>query len=393
MARYQAPKPDMTNWEWLTYIGWRCLFPPVLLWDLNKVIMHRLLGEKIGRKVLLAQTMDFSSFNSVDTDFYSRTREVKCESHTVVTHDGCELDTMEIKHVSQQESEPDQQIYIINMTGNASCYEGTIPELLSDAYELRCNVVGFNFRGVSKSKGVATSANDLVTDGIAEVQRLLDDGVNPEHIILKGHSLGAAVATLVAKYFHDHGQKINLFNGRSFSSVTNEIVGHLRTIGKDETKHEEEGRNGIILGNISWPIVKYILVSSGWEINAADAYKALPDTHKEYMLVRSSRENRYKDPEIQDDHVIPHYASLHMALREEHHKHKKNHNKAQLEIAKSRKMELVNYRKHDVGHNVSLNDLRTRHGYSTGSEFFKKFVKRTIEHHDEVSHTQQAAIR
>lgn len=50
--------------------------------------------------------------------------------------------------------------------------------------------------------------------------------VNPKNITLKSLSLGDAVVAYVTAYFHAQGHKINLFNDRYFSSITDVLVGH-----------------------------------------------------------------------------------------------------------------------------------------------------------------------
>lgn len=58
-------RPTRTNWEWFSLIAWRVIFPPILLWDLTKLIFNRLLGNFVGRIILPAQNMrgsiDYSS--------------------------------------------------------------------------------------------------------------------------------------------------------------------------------------------------------------------------------------------------------------------------------------------------------------------------------------------
>ena len=63
------------------------------------------------------------------------------------------------------------------------------------------------------------SFQDLVTDGIAQVQRVLDLGANPKNITLDGLSLGGGVADLlVAYHFHQLGKQVYLWNDRSFAT-------------------------------------------------------------------------------------------------------------------------------------------------------------------------------
>ncbi|WP_304607458.1 alpha/beta fold hydrolase [Legionella sp. MW5194] len=243
MATYNAPKPRYSGLTWVKFIAARLLFPPVLLWDPLKYGINKALGEWVSTIVLPAQNMKFSQtlvtdenvshYNYNDNDI-----KLTCKKHTVITHDNAQLDTFEIKHNAQKDTAPQYQKYIINLLGNGMCYEEIIGEMREDAQALQANVVGFNLRGVRQSQGKPKSKNDLVTDGIAQVQRLLDQGVSPQNITLKGHSLGAGIASLVAQHFHQLGQPINVFNSRSFSSITNFVIGQLR-LKRDESGNAE----------------------------------------------------------------------------------------------------------------------------------------------------------
>ncbi|CDZ79463.1 Alpha/beta hydrolase family protein [Legionella massiliensis] len=268
------------------------------------------------------------------------------------------------------------------------CYEQIIADMQADAAELECNVVGFNLRGVGNSTGHPQSKQDLVNDGIAQIQRLLDAGVSAENITLKGHSLGGGISTLVADHFHKQGYKVNLFNGRSFSSLTNFVVGQIRT-GSSETGHEETF-GGKLLGWLAKPFVSFAVRLVKWEMDADDAFKAIPAEYKEYMLARTRREMR--TAEVLDDPVIPHYASLHAALKTERQIQKDNLDdviatapNATRDAAKKarasyqdRKMENDNPRGH--GHVTPMDNLHSRSG-KTATTFFREFVGRAHSEH------------
>lgn len=313
MARYFAPKPQSTYGQWFKFIAIRLILPPLLLWDILKFLINKLAGAAVGRLVLKGQTIDFSNVRRDDVKALD-TETLKHVKHRVITYDGAHLDTFEIQHQSQKMIEIEQRKYIINFCGNATSYENIIAEMQEDANALNCHVIGFNFRGVSQSLGRARSKNDLITDGIAQVQRLLDKGIKPEHITLKGHSLGAAIATLVTQYFHQQGKPLRLFNGRSFSSLTNVLVGFIRTGGPNYAGHKESHHRKL-LGWLAKPFIKLALLLTNWEINAGDAFKAIPAHDKEYTVVRTKRQERFDS--ILDDTIISHYASIHAYLKNE----------------------------------------------------------------------------
>ena len=402
MAKYIVNKSHYPIEQRIKSFMLRIIFPPILVLDLLKFIINNLIGTLIGKLILPSQTIKGSSIE--DLRQLRGGVNLTHERHTVATHDGAVLDTLEIKHKSQAEATPFYDKYIICFAGNGMTYEDSIAGMHTDANELKSNVIGFNYRNVGLSTGSVKSKDDLVTDGIAQVQRLLDARVSPNNITLKGHSLGAGIATLVAKHFHDLGIRINLFNGRSFSSLTNVAIGHIRQLGSDTPNNET--LVGKICGWIAWPLIKALTVLSKWEINASDAFKQIPGEYKEHMVVRTAKRVRARDSYIVDDAVIPYYSSIHASLKDEHHAQKANlkqalkilettstnsdqlpdHNNpvtkftlsSQLAQFKRRKMFTDN--PDENGHNVNMSQLRNRDN-KTANTFFHEFVKRAYDDH------------
>ena len=408
---YTAAKPAMTGFEVAKAILY-WTFPPTLLWGAMKWAVNRLAGEALSKLVLPAQAMrddtmlaelNYKTIRECRSDLITAANQQNLELNQlkVKTHDGAILDTVELINPALKGKPPSEQNYIVAFTGNGVCYELNASDMLEDCKEVGCNVVGFNFRGVVNSEGKPKSKDDLVTDGIAQIQRLIDKGVPPERIRLKAHSLGAGVASLVAKHFHDHGQPIILFNGRSFSNITNFIVAHLRGLGDGYS----ETTTGKLIGYLAYPLIKLTLALTKWEIEAASAYKALPKDHRDYVVVRSDKEGRqYK---AIDDTVIPHYASLHEALKSERTDELAQIEKAikaikklaekedrllsksdnarlaeleqQAQRIKFHKVEVSNY---GQGHNLPLAELKSRDN-KNAKEYFQAFFKRTASLADE----------
>lgn len=318
----------------------------------------------------------------------------------IATYDGAVLDTTEIR---QKNKDPKNQKYIIRFLGNAQAHNQSMDEFLADAERLNCNVVAFDYRGVARSQGFVSSKDKLVIDGIAQVQRLLDNGVKPQNITLEGHSLGGAVATLVAKHFYDHGIKLYLFNGRSFSTLTNAACGLV------------EIRAGRVASALSYLVIKPTLELAGWEMDAASAFKALPAQNKDYVVAKASkavikerREQLSKEgvtslESFGEDGIIHHRASLHAALKEERQQEKKEIEdflkKENVVLPQDKLKAIKNRHKMHAdlvysqnekqiaigGHNVSLTDITDRSGQLTGQDFFDNFFKhqgqaKTISH-------------
>ncbi len=394
---YIAPKPKPILSEILGGIFYWSL-PPTALWNISSYVANSFAGEKLGKRVLPAQDNPELKEEAAElrASFFRRSGYVSAnlERLSVQTYDNAILDTFEITPKNNVDRANDRT-HVIYFNGNAGCYERGIIHMLDNAIELNVNVIGFNYRGVADSIGRASSKDDLIIDGIAQVQRLLDRGVDPQKIVLRGNSLGGAIAALVCKHFHDRGQKISIFSIRSFSTLSNAYVGWVRT-GFPEDYHETMYRK--MLGWLAKPFIMFVFALCNWELDGYSAYKAIPEEYKEYLTVRSSKEKRKL--ERKDDTVISHYASLHLALKPERRVIKQQLQTAKDELLavsncchlmkadltsslmkiddakkrlQERKMEAM---ADDIeGHNVHLHELTNRYG-QTGHRFFQQFVNR-----------------
>ncbi len=405
MATYRAPAPFVSDREKLIY-KLKLAFPLTALWLGLKFVVNFFFGRLLGKIITRPQSVADIGDKIIDNISKYDSETLTCTSEKVITHDNCELDTIEIRHRAQEALPPQEKKYIIYLPGRWQYYEGSIDKIIDMANDLQVNVVSCNYRGVGKSTGCAYSKKDLYTDVIAQVQRLLDQGVDPEFIVLRGYSLGGALATKVARHFHNQGIKINIFSERSFSNVMHVIAGFLRHIGAPEKSGHKAGTLGIILSVILWPFVKLSLLLTEWEIEAADVFKELPVEHKEYIAVRSSKIQLQADDKIRDDYGITHYASLHRALKPQRkaekaeindarkHIHKlitsnplvngalrkaDGHFEEALNYLKSRKMIAKPEDKYQNAHYLDLKDLVSRATNQSGAMFFKNFVKNTQE--------------
>jgi hypothetical protein len=250
----------------------------------------------------------------------------------------------------------------------------------ADAEALSCNVVGFNFRGVRRSTGIAASKNHLVIDGIAQVQRLLDMGVSPENITLKGHSLGAAIATLVAYHFHQHNKRMNVFNDRSFSSL-NKLVSIMVHRHLQPTYEAELTFKRRVLIGVVGLMCKLLVRMSNWNIQASSAFKAIPNEYKEYIVVSRRGEG---GAATVNDNTVPYHASIHTALKRERHSKKtsvRHDREALFEVRaqiKARKMVDESYV--SGGHAAELGRIKNRYDV-TGATFFRTFVQTAHQDH------------
>lgn len=210
----------------------------------------------------------------------------------------------------------------------------------------------------------------------------------------------------MAQHFHQLRQPINLFNSRSFSTITNFLVGHVRL--KRDENGQAIGHNdsigGTIFGWLAKPFIKFGVALAKWEINAGSAFKSIPEAYKDYIVVRSRKDIRGNRI---DDAVIPHYASIHKELTSERRAKKAEIDdeianlddiiqnadplakpgltnartalvQAREKIKSDRKMETDS--QYANGHNSDWSTLHNRSGKSAQT-FFREFVLRTAEDH------------
>lgn len=157
------------------------------------------------------------------TEFIESPKNIKkCQPFLLKTHDGAELDglnvfTTEKAKLDFQQNKGEGQKWVLCLNGNYQMYETSLWE--SSLYKQYdgANVLFFNYRGVGKSTGLLEKPEDLYTDAETCIQYLLSKGVKEEDIVINGHSLGGGIGAQVAT-LHD---KISYINERSFSSLSN----------------------------------------------------------------------------------------------------------------------------------------------------------------------------
>lgn len=149
---------------------------------------------------------------------------VTLEEFDIQTHDGAILNTLEIKPKILHEDK-----YIVVMSGAGYIFEMTeghhegelsFIDFVHIAIAAKQTLINWNYRGVGYSKKKFTELMHLVVDGIAQVQRLLDQGILNKNITLYGHSKGGSVAIYVADYFWQKGIPLKVITDRAYHSMT-----------------------------------------------------------------------------------------------------------------------------------------------------------------------------
>lgn len=319
MISYHAPNPYPTSQNRISLFFSR-LFSSVSS------------SASIGKLILPAQWRAPANISQRGIENLQNNYHVTIDSGYIRTHDNALLDTIEIKPLNPSD------IYIIKFNGNGGQYTDLLKEYAHDAQKLNATVIGFNYRGVGYSSPHPDNYQDLITDGIAQVQRLLDSGVASNHILLDGHSLGGSIATMVAKHFHDKNLPVYLWNDRSFSTLSRAAAGIV-------TPSSIQFSEDVVASS------SYVgLSSTGWSVDAGSAYRQLSPQYKGYMFVSKKT----------GDGVISHNASLHKAVKSQERNE---------QINTGHKMTA----NQGAGHNLSRHHLFSKTGKTAQAEF-EEFV-------------------
>jgi len=194
---------------------------------------------------------------------------------TVETADHVKLDTLEILHPEESKKDPEDQKWIVFFPGNGARYEHLIILATQLSRDIGANLYLGNYRGVGYSEKSPSKSKDLIVDGEAMVQYLLNEKKIPSgNIMVHGWSLGGAVANEVAALHQEKGQEMKLCNDRSFSTLYKEIKGFLP----------------LGVGHVAAPIAFAV----GWKFNPAKFWKAIGDENKMISYHRKDRIIPYK---------------------------------------------------------------------------------------------------
>lgn len=233
-------------------------------------------------------------------------------TNTSVTHDNVTLEGIEIADKSQTKLAAKERKYLIYLPGAEGKFNtvNAINQFATWAEAYKCTVVAFHYRGLGKSSGLTTNKDHITDDAYVQIERLIQQGVPPENITIRGFSMGAPFAVLAAKKAHDRGQRVNVYADRGISTASNLVTGliHILTVKA--------------FSYITHPLVWLILKLVKWDYDAGDAFKQIPAECRDYSVVKPS-EKRTPYPYDARDSVVEISASIHVALQSERRKQKK----------------------------------------------------------------------
>ena len=195
--------------------------------------------------------------------------------------------------------------FLIFVGGNAQKYEDWLPYFQLYADESGFGFLCFNFRGVARSEGTLSCPEDMLHDVGAAFDFLVEQaGVQPQHILLHGFSLGGAVAALFLA--RPGAPRAAITSDRSFRSYAHAGFGLMRgfqaavgdaprgAAGVGREAEEEHDARSLAVGakvraGLRALLVRTIalcraliatlayeaLVAAGWELNALDAWRRI----------------------------------------------------------------------------------------------------------------------
>lgn len=223
---------------------------------------------------------------------------------------------------------------VVYLGGNAEVFQDRLDEMRDDVDALGTAALGFNYPGVHDSGGKPSCAQDLVDAARDVVEHTMRHmGLEPGAVVLKGHSLGGAVAAQVARDMHRRGRPVRLWCGRTFSDVA-----------------------GVVATTAPWPLgsttywgAKCASLATGWNLDCASAYLEVPA--RDRMCAHAH-----------NDSVIRSRASLWHAC---------------VKAGDSRRVLLHGPSRRDDPHNLPLWTLRDSAG-RTGDRVFWDFCRETF---------------
>jgi hypothetical protein len=153
-----------------------------------------------------------------------------------------------------------KNLYFVFFQGRGEFYESRFRDMAIQARETGASVLGFNPKGFKSSIGATERLSDIVDDGIAVIEYLLNQmHLLPRQIILQGNSLGGAVQEMVTEHFRRlYGFNFRQINSNSFKTLAAVIAYHYRLPFLEK-------------------IIKLVLNYAEWEITPGkDFYKTGP---------------------------------------------------------------------------------------------------------------------
>lgn len=261
----------------------------------------------------LANCFDLPGFN-IDNN------RKKMDFFSLETVDNAVLDSVAVHGSGQDDKSMEKQTFTIFCMPRSNSYTAWLKKLRIYAEHNHTTYIAFNYRGVERSQGIVWSQHDMVADAIAQARRLIKLGAKPENITFEGECLGGAIATLAAAKMHEQGERVRLFNCRSFRSTSRLLLGKILP-GEYANPWSPLNWLRYIAAGAFVVVGIPLLKLSHWNLNAGDAWDKIPDLDahgrkvKDFITVRSPQTAEGKTHA--DDKMVDHrFASIYSKVLE-----------------------------------------------------------------------------
>lgn len=196
-------------------------------------------------------------------------------------------------------------VIIVFNGSNATIYkEKKLDVYCALAKDTGYTIIGFNYGGTGKGYVTTWSSRSLINDGFYLAMKMAENMPKNNALILKGNSLGGAMATKAAKLCHEAGNKVYLWNGRSYNAI--DLLQAVRVQTQNKSGHYENQYTRI-LSKIAYPFFKLFFFLTDFVIEVGDDYGDIPSNYKNFYIVRSNEQERVIK---KDDVTVPYLATL-----------------------------------------------------------------------------------
>lgn len=126
-------------------------------------------------------------------------------------------------------------LFLSGSGGSAEKYGTTIAGRYAGQHD--CNFVALNYRGYGRSSDKSPSEKSITQDGFAMINHLLQQGFQPDQIIIHGYSMGASVASRLQASVESRGYTLGgVVYDRPMSSATGAAKGVAEEEGGSKNK-------------------------------------------------------------------------------------------------------------------------------------------------------------
>lgn len=206
------------------YIAFRLIHPAQFIWPGSSRIFKDIRNYQARKSDLDQQLMRFDINDASNICTVQRINNYDENKHVGVepNHRCFYATTLRAKD-NPPEKDVDA-VHVIYVSSNADCYELNIDEMEHEAKN-GAVVIGFNPMGVGLSPGHSRGPEDIEACLETVIDALLAKGVPCKNIVLKGRSLGAAIATKVAAKdeYQKPGDGVTVINDRSFKKMSDAV--------------------------------------------------------------------------------------------------------------------------------------------------------------------------